>query len=346
MNDDQDFIDAILADPGDDTLRLVYADWLEERGDRRAEYLRIEAALAGDGQTRGHRQLRRQLNELRQVIDRHWQALLDRVPLENCHFRSALPCPNRWERLKPTPEPNTRSCDSCRQKVYYCGTLQEARQHALRGHCVAVNSHEARRPGDLGNGLRSLVQVNRIVRDYQFIPVDGSSLGELRRCHFERLTPPLLELGFQPIGDFLMKPEPVVVHDRILLSADGQTLATVCCVLDAGVVSFMSVLDDGTGVHTSGSPNPHPERTFEPADQLLLTYWPDSDPTDIHRQHQETLRTSGARRGGRVMQFHRDQFRAIMVYDQCLFNRWRHRHGGLDHEPPAPDFATLVAVAK
>jgi hypothetical protein len=46
------------------------------------------------------------------------------------------------------------------------------------------------------------------------------------------------------------------------------------------------------------------------------------------------------------MQFHRDQFRAIMVYGQCLFNRWRHRYGGLDHEPPAPDFSTLVAVAK
>ena len=32
--------------PEDDVTRLVYADWLEERGDRRAEYLRLELALA------------------------------------------------------------------------------------------------------------------------------------------------------------------------------------------------------------------------------------------------------------------------------------------------------------
>jgi uncharacterized protein (TIGR02996 family) len=346
MNDDKDFITAILADPDDDTLRLVYADWLEERGDRRAEYLRIEAALAVAGQTRGHRQLRRELDELRQAIDRRWQVLLDRTPLENCQFRTALACPDRWERLKPTPEPNVRSCGSCRQQVHYCDTLQQARHHLLQGHCIAVNSHEPRRPGDLGNGIRSLVQVNRIVREYQFIPVDGSSLPEPRRGHFERLTPPLLELGFQPIGDFLMKPEPVVVHDRILLSGDGRTLATICCVLEAGVPSFMSVLDNGTCVHTNASHNPHPERTFEPADQLVLTYLEDVDPTTVHGEHQQVLQRTAARTGAQVMQFRRDQFRAIMVYDQCLFNRWRHRYGGLDHEPPAPNFSTLVSPPK
>jgi uncharacterized protein (TIGR02996 family) len=45
MND-QDFVRAILADPGNDSVRLAYADWLEERGDPRAEYLRLDAELA------------------------------------------------------------------------------------------------------------------------------------------------------------------------------------------------------------------------------------------------------------------------------------------------------------
>jgi uncharacterized protein (TIGR02996 family) len=43
---DADFIRTIQADPADDTARLVYADWLEERGDVRAEYLRAELELA------------------------------------------------------------------------------------------------------------------------------------------------------------------------------------------------------------------------------------------------------------------------------------------------------------
>lgn len=40
---------AILADPDDDTVRLAYADWLEERGDGpRAEFIRLQIALARD----------------------------------------------------------------------------------------------------------------------------------------------------------------------------------------------------------------------------------------------------------------------------------------------------------
>jgi hypothetical protein len=197
---------------------------------------------------------------------------------------------------------------------------------------------------ELRRESRTLREVNRTVREYEFLPVDGSSLGEPLRGHLDTLTPPLLELGFRPLGDFRMKPEPVVVHNRILLSADGRTLGSVGCVLQAGTVSLISVLADGTCVHTSGVRNPHPERTFEPADRLSLTYLPGRHPMNLHREHQEAVRAAAARAGAGVMEFRPDQFRAVMVYDQRLFNRWRYRHGGLDREPPAPDFRTLVAV--
>jgi uncharacterized protein (TIGR02996 family) len=44
--DDAGFLQAILAAPEDTALRLVYADWLEERGDPRGEYLRCQCARA------------------------------------------------------------------------------------------------------------------------------------------------------------------------------------------------------------------------------------------------------------------------------------------------------------
>src|SRR5437870_2473886 len=51
MSEEDAFIRALRADPGDGALRLVYADWLEERGDRecglRAEYLRRECRAEG-----------------------------------------------------------------------------------------------------------------------------------------------------------------------------------------------------------------------------------------------------------------------------------------------------------
>ena len=41
MNEEHSFLKAILERPDDDATKLVYADWLEEQGDPRAEYLRL-----------------------------------------------------------------------------------------------------------------------------------------------------------------------------------------------------------------------------------------------------------------------------------------------------------------
>ena len=47
MSEEQAFLDEITRNPDDDAPRLVYADWLEERGDIRGEYLRLGVKLAG-----------------------------------------------------------------------------------------------------------------------------------------------------------------------------------------------------------------------------------------------------------------------------------------------------------
>src|SRR4051812_8960580 len=64
MPEEQAFLAALAADPADDVTRLVYADWLDERGDPRGSYLRAEVRLAAlteddpsfaalDGEVRG-----------------------------------------------------------------------------------------------------------------------------------------------------------------------------------------------------------------------------------------------------------------------------------------------------
>src|SRR5437016_4037405 len=46
MSGDESFLQAIVEDPDDDGLRLVFADWLEERGDPRGEFIRLQCELA------------------------------------------------------------------------------------------------------------------------------------------------------------------------------------------------------------------------------------------------------------------------------------------------------------
>src|SRR5436190_2015217 len=46
MSTEDAFLDALLADPSDFETRLIFADWLEERGDPRGEFLRVQTELA------------------------------------------------------------------------------------------------------------------------------------------------------------------------------------------------------------------------------------------------------------------------------------------------------------
>src|SRR5262245_21287675 len=45
MTNDNVFLRAILAAPGDSCLRLVYADWLDDHDDARGEFIRVEVEI-------------------------------------------------------------------------------------------------------------------------------------------------------------------------------------------------------------------------------------------------------------------------------------------------------------
>jgi uncharacterized protein (TIGR02996 family) len=46
MTPDEAFLQDIIESPDDDSLRLIYADFLDERGDPRGEFIRVQCELA------------------------------------------------------------------------------------------------------------------------------------------------------------------------------------------------------------------------------------------------------------------------------------------------------------
>ena len=44
---ERDWLAAVVADLADDAPKLVYADWLEERGDERSDFLRALSSPCG-----------------------------------------------------------------------------------------------------------------------------------------------------------------------------------------------------------------------------------------------------------------------------------------------------------
>src|ERR1700730_3409610 len=75
------FLSAIRADPNDDATRLIYADYLEERGDARGDFLRLDSRLAEPGlEYAQFDEVRERLKQLRAALypkHQKWLAAVD-----------------------------------------------------------------------------------------------------------------------------------------------------------------------------------------------------------------------------------------------------------------------------
>lgn len=105
---EHDFLATLRTTPADTATRLVYADWLEARGDAaRAEFVRYEGRPANP----------------RPVGDLDWRAIVSRAPIGSC--RNVARCPGRWDLLESDPcDEHVRSCRSCGEKVTFCNTKE------------------------------------------------------------------------------------------------------------------------------------------------------------------------------------------------------------------------------
>ena len=172
MHDEDDFLRKLLENPADDTARLVYADWLDERDDTesraKALFLRLTARMHDPNRPKGDDA---ELQKLAAKLDTDWLAVVSRLKVENCGALRAdseaarrvrdlfeLVCDQNWDEMTPTGNDAVRRCEKCQENVYYCDTIVVARDHARRGHCVAVDLGIIRRNGDLRPHSRLMVK--------------------------------------------------------------------------------------------------------------------------------------------------------------------------------------------
>lgn len=156
MHDEREFLTLIHERPHDEGLRQVFADWLEEGGDERAEFFRLDARLAQLGPSDPERrELLRRWRDRRDGLPPEWRRLLSRSVVENCGL-SLHPCPQKWNSLDATLEAGVRHCWACDQQVHYCQSLEELRAHARAGHCVAIDSQVSHQPRDLAKHVDDL----------------------------------------------------------------------------------------------------------------------------------------------------------------------------------------------
>jgi uncharacterized protein (TIGR02996 family) len=166
------FLSAIQERPGDDDARLVYADWLEERGDfAHAELLRLELQIRhkddpshashASHDVKNAKNVKKMTNRrfvdltarfqtaAEDVASLAWRTLVARPLIERCDVKMELECPKRWENLSPTAQADVRHCSACKKNVILCTDTAQARTIAARGGCVAIELGVPRFPRDL-----------------------------------------------------------------------------------------------------------------------------------------------------------------------------------------------------
>src|SRR5437762_1241175 len=92
MTSEASFLQAIRADPDDDAVRLIFADWLEDQGDTpRAEFIRLQVERAGLPPEDPHAQDLLDREEELLVLHRAtWVGGLDEI-VERVEFQRGLP---------------------------------------------------------------------------------------------------------------------------------------------------------------------------------------------------------------------------------------------------------------
>lgn len=156
--EEQAFIMRMLEHPHDEFLPFVYADWLDERDDRRGKALRLmldRDKLSRHGKAK--KTLIRSLDrEIKTTFDgvsidvKNWRTTMNdwldqRAGILNCGLpkqdsmmQFEFECPNRWTSLQTTEDDAVRFCGDCQRQVHFCSTSDEAMEHAKAGDCIAV----------------------------------------------------------------------------------------------------------------------------------------------------------------------------------------------------------------
>jgi uncharacterized protein (TIGR02996 family) len=99
MSDERDLLAAIWEHPHDDTVRLAYADWLQENGQpERAEFIRVQCELAALGEwddSPRKSELEQREKSLWAKHAKAWKAHLPPNLQKTAGFHRGFPMPSR-----------------------------------------------------------------------------------------------------------------------------------------------------------------------------------------------------------------------------------------------------------
>jgi uncharacterized protein (TIGR02996 family) len=137
--DEHELLAPLRLRPSDEGVRMVYADWLEQRGEvARARFVRLQGDSTDD------------------AGDAAWRAITSRGQVWRCHRE---PCTQRWDLLEArADDERTRDCATCSLPVKYCVDVDAAMRVGANDRCpitidASIDGREGRLAFDRGLGI-------------------------------------------------------------------------------------------------------------------------------------------------------------------------------------------------
>lgn len=177
------------------------------------------------------------------------------------------------------------------------------------------------------------------VEPWLYEPIVAADLPARQLAYFERFTPEIMGLGFQPLGDFVMKRSRWSLScSRFFLSRDGEVLVALEHWHPVKGISAVSLLADGRYVEVST----HAHIPKVPADiPMLLANVREQSPSAVLESQQHLVATYSETIGTVALPMTEEDYPEVLNYGHRLIARLMHREGVL---PELPEFAREKAI--
>lgn len=189
-----------------------------------------------------------------------------------------------------------------------------------------------------------LRRARKTYREPNFQAVRYFDLAPYVRSGFEQWNGEYLSLGFEMLGDFQTKSDPVPVFNRCYVGCEGTVFADVTALLDQSCVGMVSLLMDGTCISTSGMDDFGVEGQQTDEDLLHVAMAGKRPLPELLDMHLVATEYEAMRRGTQVMSIAPERFQDVFIFDARRYGRWRQRCGETRGKIPAPDVPSGRAV--
>lgn len=158
--------------------------------------------------------------------------------------------------------------------------------------------------------------IDKHPRERLYQRLEQRKLPRIFRKYLQSSTPEMEREGFEPIGDFLIYPEPMSLHSRAFLCRDGRCFGFLAQKCNVCFFGFLSVFQDGTYLESCalkpGKKRPSPDAPIQAA------FLPGATLAELAAFHRREIERIESQQQTRVMECTAEQYAEVSEYGHRL----------------------------